>query len=270
MEIRDIRIDGGKAFDWGKTSEDYAKYRDIYPEVFYQKIADRGLCVKGQKILDIGTGTGVLPRNMYKYGGEWVATDISPEQIDRAEKLSVQSGFDIKYLAVPTEKLSFTESTFDVVTACQCFWYFDHKTVAPILSDLLKKDGKLLLLYMAWLPYEDKIAGASEELVLSYSPNWSGAGERVRPIEIPSVVYDYFEPVYHEEYKVSVPFTKESWHGRIRACRGVGASLSEEELARFDREHKELLKNIAPERFEVLHYAAMAELKVKKVSLLVG
>ena len=26
-------IDDGKPFDWGKTSEDYAKYRDIYPEV---------------------------------------------------------------------------------------------------------------------------------------------------------------------------------------------------------------------------------------------
>lgn len=25
-------IDNGKAFDWGKTSPDYAKYRDIYPE----------------------------------------------------------------------------------------------------------------------------------------------------------------------------------------------------------------------------------------------
>ena len=31
-------IDDGKAFDWGKTSLDYAKYRDIYPEEFYQYI----------------------------------------------------------------------------------------------------------------------------------------------------------------------------------------------------------------------------------------
>ena len=44
MEIRDSRIDSGKAFDWGKTSEDYAKYRDIYPDEFYRKIVDRGLC----------------------------------------------------------------------------------------------------------------------------------------------------------------------------------------------------------------------------------
>ncbi len=68
MEIRDHRIDAGKAFDWGRTSEEYAKFREIYPEIFYKKIADRGLCTAGQNVLDLGTGTGVLPRNMYQYG----------------------------------------------------------------------------------------------------------------------------------------------------------------------------------------------------------
>lgn len=58
MEIIDERIDGGKAFGWGKTSREYVKYRDIYPEVFYQKIEDRGLCISVQNVLDLGTGTG--------------------------------------------------------------------------------------------------------------------------------------------------------------------------------------------------------------------
>ena len=55
-------IDNGKTFDWGRTSSDYAKYRDIYPDEFYKRIIDLGLCTKGQKVLDLGTGTGVLPR----------------------------------------------------------------------------------------------------------------------------------------------------------------------------------------------------------------
>ena len=32
MKITDRDIDNGKPFDWGKTSLDYAKFRDIYPE----------------------------------------------------------------------------------------------------------------------------------------------------------------------------------------------------------------------------------------------
>ena len=36
MQFSDI--DNGKNFDWGNTSKDYAKYRDIYPDEFYQFI----------------------------------------------------------------------------------------------------------------------------------------------------------------------------------------------------------------------------------------
>lgn len=64
-----------------------------------------------------------------------------------------------------------------------------------------------------------------------------------------------------------VPFTKESWHGRMRACRGVGASLSAEELEKWDAEHKDLLDRIAPEQFGVLHYAALAVLKKNEKSI---
>jgi hypothetical protein len=49
----------------------------------------------------------------------------------------------------------------------------------------------------------------------------------------------------------------------MRACRGVGASLAAEELDRWDEEHRALLRRIAPEQFEVLHYAAFALLKKK-------
>ena len=263
MEITDIRIDAGKAFDWGRTSEEYAKYRDIYPKKFYRKIIDRELCIKGQKVLDLGTGTGVLPRNMYQYGACWTGTDISPEQIEQAKRLSEDAGMKIDFQAVPTEEIDFPEENFDVITACQCFWYFDHERVMPKLADILKQDGKLLILYMAWLPFEDEIAGKSEEIVLKYSPNWTGAGETRHPIWIPDVAYEYFELEDHEEYDVKVPFTKESWHGRMRACRGVGASLSGDELAKWDEEHRKMLDEIAPEQFDVLHYAALAVLRKK-------
>lgn len=142
-------------------------------------------------------------------------------------------------------------------------WYFDHKKVMPMLHRFLKENGRILVLYMAWLPFEDTIAGESEKLVLKYSSDWSGAGETIHPIYIPDCYNEKFELVYHEEYSVKVPFTRESWNGRMKACRGVGASLTEQEIASWEQEHLELLERIAPEEFEVLHYAAIAELKKK-------
>ncbi|WP_394273819.1 class I SAM-dependent methyltransferase [Butyricicoccus sp.] len=261
MERCNKSIDGGKAFDWGRTSEDYARYRDIYPQKFYDKILARGLCRDGQTVLDLGTGTGVLPRNLYRYGAEWIATDASAEQIAQAKRLS--AGMDIAYEAVPAEEICYPPHTFDVITACQCHWYFDHERLMPQLARMLKPDGRLLLLYMAWLPFEDAIAGESEKLVLQYSPHWSGARETRHPILLPDCVYTSFEAVHHEEYDLYVPFTRESWNGRMKACRGIGASLMPEEIESWEREHRALLARIAPEKFEVLHYAAMLELRPK-------
>ena len=164
MEIIDKNIDGGKAFDWGKASSDYAKYRDIYPKEFYEKIISRNLCINGQNVLDMGTGTGVILRNMYSYGAKWTGTDISDNQIEQAKILF--KGMDIEYYVCSAENLDFKDNSFDVITACQCFWYFDHEMIMPKLYRFLKEDGRILVLYMAWLPYEDKIAGESEKLVL--------------------------------------------------------------------------------------------------------
>ena len=88
MDIVNKDIDGGKAFDWGRTSENYAKYRDIYPQEFYEALVSRGLCIKGQSVLDLGTGTGVIPRNMYRFGAEWTGSDISENQIEQAKLLA--------------------------------------------------------------------------------------------------------------------------------------------------------------------------------------
>lgn len=261
MYITDNNIDGGKAFDWGKTSADYAKFRDIYPQEFYDKIIKRKLCVKGQTVLDIGTGTGVIPRNMYRYGAKWIGTDISENQIEQAKILS--KGMDIDYYVSATEDIDFPDNYFDVITACQCFWYFKHEQIIPKFFRMLKPNGHILILYMAWLPFDDEIAGESEKLVLKYSPEWSGAGETIHPIYIPDCYNQKFELVYHEEYPLGVRFTRESWHGRIKACRGIGASLSNVEINAWEQEHIKLLSEIAPSEFNILHYGAIAELKKK-------
>lgn len=174
MRIKDKRIDGGKAFDWGRTSVDYARYRDIYPEIFYEKIVERNLCVKGQKVLDLGTGTGVLPRNMYRFGAQWTGTDISKNQIEQAKRLSQESKQNIEFIEMASEDIAFPDHTFDVITACQCFYYFDNEKAISKIANILKSDGRLLVLYMSWLPLEDEVALASEQLVLKYNPKWSG------------------------------------------------------------------------------------------------
>ena len=262
MKIKDI--DSGKAFDWGKSSKDYAKYRDIYPQEFYDYILGLGCCKAGQKVLDIGTGTGVLPRNMYKYGASFVGTDIAANQIEQAKLLSEEAGMDIEFFTCKAEEVDYPDDTFDIITSCQCIWYFDHKVTAPKFARMLKSGGKFLILYMGWLPYEDVVAGKSEEIILKYNPTWSSYGDKVQPVWVPEDYLDYFDLLSQKEFRVDIPFTRESWHGRMRASRGVSASMDAATLAKWDKEHFEMLKENAPEEFLVKHYCSIAELKVKK------
>ncbi len=263
MDIFNREIDGGKAFDWGRTSSDYAKFRDIYPPVFFGKIAERGLCVSGQKVLDLGTGTGVVPRNMYKYGAEWVGSDISENQIAQAKLLADRDGMNIEYVVSSAEDIDFPDGSFDVITACQCFFYFNYDVVIPKLARLLKDGGRLVILFMAWVPADDTVAQASEDLVLKYNPDWSGAGYERAPVFVPDIAEKYFSIEARDEYDIRVPFTRESWHGRMKACRGVGASMSEQEIALWEADHIKMLSSTPSDNLEILHHAATAILRKK-------
>ncbi len=252
-------IDLGNEFDWGKASKDYAKYRDIYPDDFYQKILDLGYCKNGQIVLDLATGTGVLPRNMYKYGAKWTAVDIAKNQIKYAKELS--KGLDINYIVSPVEELDFEENSFDVITACQCFMYFDKNMLLPKIHKWLKPDGHLLIMFMDWLPYESEIAYKSEQLVLKYNPSWSGKGTTRYEIKTPDWLGDMFTVSNKIAFDIDVNFTSDTWHGRIKACRGIGTgALTKDEIAKWEIEHKAMLSSY-PEKFTIPHFATILDLK---------
>lgn len=258
-------IDHGKAYDWGKVSQDYTKYRDIYPAEFFERILAEGLCVKGQTVLDLGTGTGVLPRNMYRYGARFTGTDISENQIAEARRLTEALGMDIAYIAAPAEALDFPAGSFDVVTACMCFFYFDRDVVLPKLHKLLKDGGRFCILYMSWMPDANGITNKGEELVLKYNPQWTGAGMKRFSPDAPDWSRELFDMVSGVAYDIDIPFTRESWHGRMRACRGIGASsLPLEAIAAFEKEHLDFLGTV-DDSFIIPHYVTMQHFRKRTV-----
>lgn len=62
---------------------------------------------------------------------------------------------------------------------------------------------------------------------------------------------------------MEIPFTRESWNGRIKSCRGIGAELPEDKISLFEAEHKKMLYENAEEEFMVLHYCALLSFRRK-------
>ena len=245
--------DHGRAIDWGRTSGDYADWRPDYPPEFYDRLAALGVGWPGQRILDLGTGVGFLARNFARRGAEVVGVDVSPEQIDEARRRAAAEGLRVDFFVALAEETGLPDAGFDAITASQCWLYFDRERAIREVRRLLRPGGVLATSHFCWLPREDAIARAAEALVLRHNPDWTAADYAGVIPPFPKWAEGRFRLVGMFVFDVDVPFTRESWRGRLRACRGVGASLTADEVARFDREHEALLREIAPVEFTVRH-----------------
>ncbi len=236
-------IDKGKKFDFGRISVDYAKYRDIYPVSMYKKLFDLGIGKKGQRILDLGSGTAVLPINLSRTGAEFVSADISENQIETGKELVNSLGVNnIRFKVCSAENTGFEAETFDVVTAVQCFHYFNAEKAAEEIYRVLRPDGLFCKIFMDWLPFEDDVICEMEELVLKYNPEWNGNGFRRFNYSYPKWARGKFDIDTIHSYNESLLFSREDWLGRVLTCRGVGASLSDEKVKEFETEYRKMLE----------------------------
>ncbi len=250
-------IDPGNVIDWSKTSTDYATHRPGPPPRFYQMLHALGVGLPGQRILDLGTGTGVLARQFAQQGARVSGVDVAEGQIEMARKLAQQEELPADFHVSGAESTRFADSAFDTITANQCWLYFDKARAIPEAKRLLADGGVLVTSHFSWLARLDPVARASEQLVLKHNPAWSAADW---PGDIPNVPA-WAATEFPNEFRVRalfwfdepIPFTRDSWRGRMRACRGVGAALEPGAVQAFDEEHAALLAEIAPETFTVLH-----------------
>ena len=62
-------------------------------------------------------------------------------------------------------------------------------------------------------------------------------------------------------FREDISFTRGAWHGRMMACRGIGASsLPGEKITAFAAEHRTYLDTL-PKRFTIPHQITMLILK---------
>ena len=257
-------FDNGRDIDWGKTSEDYARYRPGPPMSLYQMLQAIEIGIPGQSVLDQGTGTGVFGRQLAKQVCRVVGTDISDNQIKFAKELARIDGQDnIEFLVSAAEVNPFPDHSFDVISASQCFVYFDKTKWIPEARRLLRPNGRIVIAFFQWLPLEDPISGATEKLVLKHNPDWSAHSLKGHVDQFEDWFIRDFKQAALLAYDEDIKFTREVWRGRIRALRGIGASLPPERVIAFDLEHDEMLKNSFGDEFVIPHRIIARVLSLK-------
>lgn len=252
----------GAGLDWNATSTDYLRYRPGYPESFFELAFQLGVGRAGQRLLDLGAGTGALALQFARQSARVVALDASENQLGALSQVASRERLEVQTLHARAEATGLPAGQFDAITASMCWGYFDQDAIAVEVPRLLKPGGVLLVSSLIWTS-DDPVAKATDGLIAAYNPASSSRHRREDPAPAPSWLRKPLVVKGFHTWVEGIPFSRESWRGRIRASKWIGAALSPETVAAFDREHDDLLRGIAPDRFVVPHRITLHTLAAK-------
>ncbi len=221
--------------DFGRTAEDYARHRAGFPEPLFERLAALGIGRAGQRVLDLGSGTGSLARGFARRGARVTALDISEDLLAQARALAAEEGVALETLHAPAEDSGLAAASFEVVSAGQCWHWFDRPRAAAEARRLLVSGGRLAICHFDWLPLPGNVVAATEALIEAHNPAWHlGGGDGFYPAWAKDAAGAGFGDIESFDFEMPVAYSHEAWRGRIRASAGVGGSLAPQAVAAFD------------------------------------
>ncbi|RHW26758.1 class I SAM-dependent methyltransferase [Nocardioides immobilis] len=172
------------ALCFGSVVDAYERGRPGYPiDAVRWLTGDEPLSV-----LELGSGTGKLTRELVALGHDVHATDPDPGMLDVLARNYVVT----RISQTTAEEIPVPDSTFDIVVAAQAYHWFDHERALPEIARVLKRGGSLSLVWntrderIPWVKRLGRVIGSQDQD--------AGPGDELESSP-------YFGPVEHETFK---------------------------------------------------------------------
>ncbi|MBI3856012.1 MAG: class I SAM-dependent methyltransferase, partial [Planctomycetes bacterium] len=189
----------------------------------------------GERILDVGTGTGLAARRVAARGAKVSGIDLGAELIEAARRLAPTIDFRVG----DAERLPFEEGSFDAVISTFGVMFVNQPAAASAeLARVCRKGGRLAL--ASWTPDSSvarKVAVHRAYLPPSTSPSPFDWG-------VPDCLRDLLGASFELRFETGVTrlrlsSSEEAWDLFVRGygpTRTLAASLSEERRRDFRRD----------------------------------
>ena len=212
--------------DFSRTAADYARHRRGFPPELLDRLANRGIAEPGALVVDLGTGTGSLARLFAHQGCVVTGVDIAAPLLEQARRLDREAGVQIAYVESSAEATGLPSEAFDVVSAGQCWHWFDRPAATREVMRLLRSGGKVVIAHFDWLPIRGNVVEATEEIILRYTPTWPFADRAgLYPRWLVDLQTAGFTQIETFSFDVMEPYSHEAWIGRVRASAPIAGTL---------------------------------------------
>ena len=281
--VRLARLTGVKSWEWDPTLYDgsapyYRAGRLPYSPQLTQTLRDAlGLDGSG-RLLDVGTGPGIIGLELAPLFEEVVGVDADADMVAEAEQESRRRGCtNARWLCLRSEELPAGLGTFRLVSFANSFHWMKRDEVAVVVRGMLDPAKGSLVLINAWtgngvepdrpLPHPLQPEGAITQLVERYLGSTRRAGQGTLPEGTPSGEEDVLARAgFSRPRTLAVPDdrviarTMDEVVASVFAVSRSAPHLFGDRLAEFDRELRALLLEASPDG---LFSAQAAENKVR-------
>jgi SAM-dependent methyltransferase len=156
-------------------AETYAKYRPGYPDDLLWFL--KTLVAPPATVADVGSGTGILTRELLNNGYELYA--VEPNEAMRRKAESSLGGCPFFFSVRGTaEATTLADQSVDLITCAQAFHWFDRAKTKLEFNRILRSNGLTALLWNERLDEASPVNRAYDDLLKEMAPDYQHVSHR--------------------------------------------------------------------------------------------
>jgi SAM-dependent methyltransferase len=178
--------------------EIYSKYRPTYPIEFINFLYTNIGITKDNVIADIGSGTGILTKQLLVLGN--IVYAVEPNQ-DMRIKAEIDLCEFSNFISIngTAENTTLNTKSVNYITVAQAFHWFDRKKFKTECQRILKAEGKVILVWNSRDLNADVVL-ETDKIHRAYCSNFKGFSGGMRGEESEG----YFNGFFTGEYKTYI------------------------------------------------------------------
>lgn len=172
----------------------YSHYRPAYPEEYIRYLLSYNRLNPDSAIADVGSGTGILTRQLLEKGMKVFAVEPNEDMRHAAEKaLSGCPGFTS--VSGTAENTGLEENSVDLITVAQAFHWFDRAGFRRECRRVLKQDSHVALVWNS-RDGSSRLIIENAEICRKFCPAFKGFSEGIEGT--PEVYREFFRDGKYE------------------------------------------------------------------------